>query len=498
MADLALLNAELEEIAAKRALLRQKHSGATMPEQERADDEAMADRSRTVIAQIEAEKQRIRDATFEETSRYLNDPVHTIPRAINEDDESRRALAQSGFEIQNGMVTKQTSNGTKVELFGEDVLFGPIPTGPQHADIANFFRQTRAAFQPDYRNAYLNWLRSPHRNDGAAYAALPGPLQNALSEGSDGAGGFVVPPDVQAEMLVRTAQQSVMRRLCRVVTTSRDKVVWPKIAPNADNPNIYSSGFVGSMVGETPAFTETGPAFQDFEVPIRKGRVATKLSNDWLADSVGNMLAFLSENGAENMALLEDYELLNGDGTAFHPLGLLNSEGARTLVASGGMAVDVEGSTANTISNSTSDVGSAPLIKGLAYALPSQYAENASWLMRRSIEGSVAGLVDASGRPIWNSYLESGFARPMKAIENYPVFNSEFMGTDGAVSTTAATTPLAFGDFGAYILAQRAQISTTVLRERFADNEQTGIILTERFGGALWNTGAMRFGVIAS
>lgn len=48
----------------------------------------------------------------------------------------------------------------------------------------------------------------------------------------------------------------------------------------------------------------------------------------------------------------------------------------------------------------------------------------------------------------------------------------------------------------AYIIGQRAQITSTVLRERFADTDQTGIILFERIGGATWNVDAGRIGIV--
>jgi HK97 family phage major capsid protein len=247
--------------------------------------------------------------------------------------------------------------------------------------------------------------------------------------------------------------------------------------------SIWSSGFVGSVAGETPTFTDTDAAFGSFDVPVKKIRVVTKLSNDFIADAVVNVLAFLSQNGAENMALVEDNEFLNGDGSALHPLGLLNS---------GLTTVDVEGTTTNTISNTSGAAGSAPKIIDVEYAVPSQYIANAKWMCRRSVEGHIRKLVDGSGRFIWPGVLGSGFAMPAKEIDGYPIVNSEFMPIDN----TDTNQVLLFGDFSGYIIAERAQITSTILRERFADTDQTGIILWERVGGATWNPDAFRVGVV--
>lgn len=484
MADkLVLLNEELEQVSAQRDTLRAKYHGQTMPEDVRAEDVDLVNRAKRITDAIEIEQQRERDAVFEHTKRYMNEPANLISRAVNADDEGRRVMNKAGWEISNGMVSRQTSIG-KVEFCPEEVMYGPIPDDDE--PTAKYFRQTRAIIQPDYRAAYVKWLRHGGRSDGLAFSQLSGQEQNALSEGSAADGGFLVPPDVQAEILARLPQTSVMRRLARVVPTSRDRIQFPALAPHATaaSASIYSSGFVGGWVGETPAFSETDPQFQQFEVGIKKLRVATKMSNDWLADAAGNMLAFLAQNGAENMGLVEDSGFIAGTGASNQPMGLLNA---------GLTTVDVEGSTSNTISNTVSNAGSSPKIQTLMYTVPSQYAERGSWLMCRGIEGAVAALVDANGRFIWQPQQASGLASGMpRTIGGFPVFNSEFVPDDGADTNKV----LVFGDFSAYIIAQRASFSTVVLRERFADTDQTGIIIFERVGGGLWNTDALRIGVV--
>ena len=120
-------------------------------------------------------------------------------------------------------------------------------------------------------------------------------------------------------------RSSVMRRLARVQTTSRDVLVWPTVQAASSTAggvasggaSIFSSGFVGGWVGETPTFTDTDPAFGQFSIPIRKLRVSTRLSNDFVSDSAVNVLAFLAQNGAENLALVEDYGFIAGDGSCF-------------------------------------------------------------------------------------------------------------------------------------------------------------------------------------
>src|SRR5262249_17806810 len=161
---------------------------------------------------------------------------------------------------------------------------------------------TRAAMRPEYRKAYEHLVRlTAAVSGGMALSLLAPDEQKALSEGLDTGGGFLVPPDIQAELLVRTAQMSVMRQLARVPNTSRDVLQWPTVQAasataggvSSGGGSIFSSGFVGGWVGETPSASDTDPAFGMFPVAIKKLRVSTRLSNDFVADSSVNVLAFM-------------------------------------------------------------------------------------------------------------------------------------------------------------------------------------------------------------
>lgn len=417
---------------------------------------------------------------------FLNSPQYKVPHGIdNGEDDGHKALRQGGWEVKAGTIYAPTSTGKMLPMYPEEVLFGKIPT--DDADAAVFFKQTRGAMQPAYRRAYVTWLQNlakAHGSEAMAYTMMSADEQKALSEGTDQAGGFLVPPDVQAEMLVRKAQMSAVRRAgARVQATSRDILKYPLVQANTTSGSIYSSGFVGSVAGETPTATDVDAAFSSFDVPIKKIRVSTKLSNDFIADAVVNVLSFLSMNGAQNMALVEDNEFLTGDGSALHPLGILNG---------GSTQVDLTASplTTHVLVNDTTHPGPPKALITLVYALPPQYAEGAAWIMRRSIEGAIRAYVDGAGRYLWPAMTAGGFSQVTRELMGYPIFGSDFMPADAVTDNNVAI----FGDISSYIIGERAQITTTVLRERYADNDQTGVILWERVGGAVWNVDGLRLG----
>src|SRR5205085_4911710 len=128
-------------------------------------------------------------------------------------------------------VHKMVSINHSVPMFTEDVLFGDIAT--KDAVAAEFYRTTRASMSGEYKSAYANLIKATARYGPAALTMLSGSEQKALSEGTDTAGGFTVPPDVQAEMLARTAQMAIMRQYCTVQPTNRDVLRYPAVKANA-------------------------------------------------------------------------------------------------------------------------------------------------------------------------------------------------------------------------------------------------------------------------
>lgn len=491
---LVALRGELETLKARAQAIIDQYAAGGLSAEKNIELTNLTTRCAELVGQIRAEQAL--DATKADLGKldeFLNSPQYRVPHGVGEnEDDTHKALRQAGWELKSGIFHAPTSLGTMQPMYAEEVLIGDI-SADLNDTIKEFYRLTRRAFQPDYRKSYERYLRlcGTMHDASMAWTMLKGEEQKALSEGTDTAGGFLVPPDAQAEVLARLPQKAAVRGAgARVQPTSRDILKYPMVqAASATTGglasgggSIFSSGFVGSWAGETPAFTDVDPAFGSFDVPVKKLRVATKLSNDFLSDAMVNPLSFLAQNGADNMALVEDQGFLTGDGSALQPLGILNS---------GLTTVDVEGSTTDTISNTTSSTGSAPKIIDVEYALPSQYTPGAKWMMRRAIEGKVRKLVDANGRFLWPTM--GGFQAPSpKEIDGYPVVNSEFMPNDA----TNANKVMLFGDFSSYIIAQRAQITSTILRERFADTDQTGIILWERVGGATWNVDGFRVGIV--
>lgn len=478
--SLATLNDELTQLTEERDALRQRHAGEVMPGEARDRDAWIVNRVSEIRVLVEAEKQRQRDAAMADTADWMSRPAGQIQHQVNADDAGRKAIISAGWDIRGGMVYRETARGEMAYL-PESVLFGPMPTDDPVA--AEHFKTQRATFQPEYRAAWTKWLTG-----NGVMARLTGAEQNALSEGTDTAGGFLVPADIQAEILARRADASVMRQLCTVRQTSRDRISFPAVAPHstAASASIYSSGFVGGLVGEVVSGTDQGPTFQQFEVAIKKFQAYTKVSKDLIKDSGSDILAFLATDGGRNLGLVEDNYFLNGLGTGLEPMGLLTA---------GPTTFDVEGSTSNTVSNTISNAGSAPKIIAGSYQLPGMYVDGATWLMNRSIMGNIHGLVDAQSRPWWQAAnTAGGAAGAPPLLVNIPARTSPFMPSN---STPAdATKVLLLGDFSNYIIAERQSLSVEIDESLYRASDEAGIWLRSRAGGGVWNLDAFRVGIV--
>lgn len=497
--DIKALITELEQVLTRSRAIVKEFEGKEIPAEKRAELTKLHEKAEELHGKIEAENTLAAQVkSFDETASWLARPATTLPQpaAITPDGDGRKQLAKMGWELKGvpgrGTVFAPTSKGM-VAIWKEEVLFGAIPTGEKEASAAAYFRAVRASFQPTYGVAFGKWIKlaAKTRNVAMAFSSLTPQEQAALNEGQDDAGGYLVPPDIQAEMLMRKGQTAVMRSLATVVPCSRDILKFPRIQEASATQggvasgggSIFTSGFVGDWAGETPAFTDVDPKFGTFDVAIKKQRTATKLSNDFISDSVVDVLAWLATNGSANSSLVEDFGFIAGDGSPLKPKGILNS---------GAATVDVEGSTVNTISNTTAAPGSAPKILDLIFSVPSQYAEQSTFLLTRSSEGKTRKLVDGQGRFHWPLVAAAAGLGGGGELVGYPKRNSEFVQQDG----TDTNKVMVYGDISAYVIADRAQVSVKVLTERFADTDQTGIILWNRVGGDTWNPDAVRLGVV--
>lgn len=323
--------------------------------------------------------------------------------------------------------------------------------------------QFRATRSKEYKASFRNYLRK-------GFSGISDAERKALSEGSDTAGGFLVPEEMINRIIQKQPTPTRVAGLVSSVNISRDSVVMPKVAYATDD--IYTTGIRVTWTGEVPSSSTvhrvTEPVFGQTRIPVFTAMMSLPLTNDLVEDSIFPLVSWASGKFGETNDLVRDNMILNGTGLG-QPAGILLNPGGTDqpgVVASGD---------ANTLL--------ADGLISIAYAVPEQYEENLKFVFNKTSTGkTIAGLKDAENRYLWGMGLQdSGLMAPAirRNLLGYPTVFSGFMPNVGTNKY-----PIIFGDLGGYMLVNRVGFSVQVLRELYAETNQIVLLGRVRFGGA--------------
>jgi HK97 family phage major capsid protein len=166
---------------------------------------------------------------------------------------------------------------------------------------------------------------------------------------------------------------------------------------------------------------------------------------------------------SESFVLGENDAFLNGSGIG-RPMGIL------TQVDGDGPASVVSGTAATLTADGVID---------LAYALPSQYEANATWVMAKSTEKVIRKLKTTQNEYIWPIVQQmGGFAPAPRELLGFPTLRDEFVPAIAANAYSAI-----FGDLRGYLVLDRVGISMQRLSELYAETNITLLLARKRLGG---------------
>ena len=293
----------------------------------------------------------------------------------------------------------------------------------------------------EYKGSFWNAMR--------VKAPMPSVL-NALQEGTDSEGGYLVPDEFERTLVEALEEENVFRTLAHVIkTSSGDRKI----------PVVASKG-TASWVDEEGAYTESDDAFSQVSIGAYKLGTMIKVSEELLADSVFDLEAYISKEFARRIGAREEESFFNGDGKG-KLLGI--------LAAKDGAEVGVTAASATAIT--------ADEVIDLFYSLKAPYRKNAVWVLNDATVKQIRKLKDSTGQYLWQPSLVAGTP---DTILGRPVKTSAFMPTAAAGAKT-----IAFGDFKYYWIADRQGRTFKKLSELYAANGQVGFMGTQRVDGKL-------------
>ena len=293
----------------------------------------------------------------------------------------------------------------------------------------------------EYRTSFWDMMRSK--------APLPS-VVNALQEGTDSEGGYLVPDEYERTLVEALEEENVLRQLAKVIRTSSGDRKIPVVATKG----------TASWIDEEGAYTESDDSFGQVSIGAYKVGTMIKVSEELLNDSVFDLESYIAKEFARRIGAKEEEAFFTGDGSG-KPLGV--------LAATGGAETGVTAASSTAIT--------ADELMDLFYSLKSPYRKKAVWVLNDSTIKAVRKLKDSTGQYLWQPSLMAGTP---DTLLGRPVKTSTYM---PAIAAGAKT--IAFGDFSYYWIADRQGRSFKRLNELYAANGQVGFLGSQRVDGKL-------------
>lgn len=271
------------------------------------------------------------------------------------------------------------------------------------------------------------------------------PVTNALKEGTDPDGGYLVPDEFEKQLIQKLHEANILRSISNVIQTNSGEHKIPVVATKG----------TASWMEEEAAYTESNTQFSQVSLGAHKLGTLIKVSEELLNDSAFDLMGYLSEEFGRRLGDAEEKAFLTGTGSG-QPTGMLN---------------DTTGATLGSTAKSSTDINFDDLID-LFYSLRAPYRKNAVFIMNDDTVKAVRKLKDKNDQYIWQPSVQAG--QPDRIL-NCPVLTSQYMPT-----LAASNKPVLFGDFNYYWIADRQGRTFKRLNELYAVTGQVGFLGSQR------------------
>ncbi|EXL10072.1 phage major capsid protein [Aquamicrobium defluvii] len=321
----------------------------------------------------------------------------------------------------------------------------------------------QAVLPSEHKQAFDAYMRS---GDDRHLRALD---TKAMSYGSGQDGGYLVPPETEAEIGKRLAAMSPIRSIASVRQVSSAVLKKP----------FAVNGPAVGWVAETAARPQTNTAtLAELQFPTMELYAMPAATATLLEDSIVDLDQWISAEVEAAFAEQEGAAFVSGDGIN-KPKGFLDyTKVAETSWAWGSIGYTLTGVAGAFAANDESDI-----LIDTVYALKAGYRQNAHWVMNRKTQAAIRKLKDGDGNYIWQPPAGPG---QNAMLMGFPLVEAEDMPDIGS-----GTTPIAFGDFGrGYLVVDRAGVR--VLRDPYSAKPYVLFYTTKRVGGGVQDFDAIK------
>lgn len=293
-------------------------------------------------------------------------------------------------------------------------------------------------------------------------------VSNAMSEGTNSAGGFLVPDPLAAEILRLVESAGVFRQNARVVPMSSDTLAVPR----------RTAGLTVYYPAEGASITASDLTFAQASISAVKYATISLLSTELNEDSVISMSALLAEEISYAISVAEDTNGFIGDGTSTYG----SITGVASALAAGSKVQAASGK------DTVAELALADYHAAQAAQLQVSGAQN-KWFCHSSVYyNSMAPLMTAAGG---NTASDIANGTQPRFLGSPVVFTQVLPESDAAADSLVAY----FGDLSmAATMGSRREVSVKVLNELYAASDSIGIQATSRSGITVHEVGSASAG----
>jgi HK97 family phage major capsid protein len=311
----------------------------------------------------------------------------------------------------------------------------------------------------EYRKAFVEYARTGSR---AAKETLA-ELQKGLSRGVATAGGFLVPENMDTELIRDIVEFSPWREFAKVSKISQG---------DALTMNVRTSAAAATWVSELGTRSETtNPAYGQKRIPVHEMTARVDVSQQVLEDAAYDLEAELRAEFAEQFGVLEGAALTDGNGVG-RPEGVLSN--ADVDYSIGGHASTVIGDGLITIYHDLKD----------------QYARAGVWFMERATLKIVRQLKDSvNGQYLWTP----AFGITLQGSEPATILGRPYRTAENMPSVGADAYPIVFGDVNKAVrIVDRVDMQMVRDDLTLAEGGEVKFVARRRVGGQVVLAEAIR------
>jgi len=366
-----------------------------------------------------------------------------ILRAKEAERVAQDAALEKGEEIAEHIIEKVNTTNEAIEEKVNEVVSKRL----EENGIDLNKKYTRDIVQkmeyaiPTYKNVYSNTRYggqqlSPAMKQFIHFIRTGEKINKAMVEGTNSAGGYLVPEEFENEVIRKLANDVAIRRAgARVFTMNSNRLEVPtETARNS-----------GGWITEGSAYTEQDTTLGQVALTPYKYTRLIQTTEELLEDSAVDLANYLAIVFAEDFAEAEDTAFLQGTGSN-QPTGILND-------------TNITENDADNLSfgDETAGLGADDVIDHF-YSLRAPYRRQSVWIMNSTSAQALRKMKDGNGQYIWTETAPGGVANGEPArLLGRPVIVSDNI-TDDATDGNR----ILLGDFRYYLIGQRRGL--TIMR----------------------------------